>query len=233
MAGELREEAMSLSRRSFLRNSVGAGAGIIATQQSAPAALLAELAAPQLAPYLTGMRMAATPATHYRAYRSKPVTNPDTPTWVQIDLGRSRPVEAIILYPACDRTDPGRDGYYGGESFPLRFKIEASDDPAFANPQIIADCSAADFPDPQDNITRYPARFTPARYVRLSATRLRPVKQQTSDGVRDSSQFTLGIAKIGILSDGHDVAEGCAASADSTYGNPEDLRQLTRAARED
>lgn len=233
MAARVPGEAMSLSRRSFLRNSACAGAGIIAIQRSTPAALLAEVAAPQLAPYLTGMRMAATPATDYRAYRSKVVTNPTTPTWVQIDLGRSLPVEAIILYPACDHTDPGRDGYYGGEGFPLRFKIEASDDADFANPQIVADCSIVDFPDPQDNITRYPVRSAPARYVRLTATRLRPVRQQTRDGVKDSSQFTLTIAKIGILSDGHDVAEGCAASADPTYGNPDDLRQLTRPARED
>jgi hypothetical protein len=31
--------------------------------------------------------MAPTPATAYRAYRSKPVTDPALSTWVQVDLG--------------------------------------------------------------------------------------------------------------------------------------------------
>ncbi len=206
---------------------------MIAIERAAPAALLADLGAPQLATYLTGMRMAATPATEYRAYRSRPVANPDTTTWVQIDLGRTLPLDAVILYPACDHMYPGRDAYYGGEGFPLRFKIEAAEDASFAQPHLIADCSTADFPDPQDNITRYQATVASARYVRLTATRLRPVKQEAPGGPKDSAQFTLTIAKIGVLSNGQDVAAGCAASADTAHGNPVDLRQLTRAARED
>ena len=48
----------------------------------------------------------------------------------------------------------------------------------------------------------------------------------------DGKDFTLTIAKIGVLSGGHDVAVGCKATADKEYGNTEEeLKQLTRAPR--
>ena len=68
-------------------------------------------------PYLTGMRTGGNPATAYRAYRSKPVTNPKTTTWVQLDLTASTPIDAIQLFPASERMYPGRDQYDGGEGF--------------------------------------------------------------------------------------------------------------------
>ena len=113
---------------------------------------------PQLAPYLTGMRMAATPATTYRAYRSKAATNPEVTTWIQVDLKKNIPIEVIQLFPASERMYPGRDQYYGGEGFPLRFRIEASDDAGFNRPWMVADFTQSDFPDPKDNITQYTAR---------------------------------------------------------------------------
>jgi hypothetical protein len=183
--------------------------------------------------------MAATPATDYRAYRSKPVMDPDNPTWVQIDLQERVPIEAVLLYPACERMYPGRDQFYGGEGFPLRFKIEASDEPDFSRRQMISDFSNADFPNPGDNITRYAARDVRTRYVRLTATKLRPVKElvradvPTGHEIRNRSQFTLTIAKIAVISSGRDVAERRAATADATFGNPGDLKQLTRTVRQD
>jgi DUF1680 family protein len=225
---------MPVSRRSFLRNTACAGVGILTVEPSSPAALLADFGTPQLSRYLSGMRMAATPATDYRAYRSKPVTNPDTPTWVQIDLGRALPIEAVMLYPASERMYPGRDQYYGGEGFPLRFRIEASDDEDFSRAKKIADCSDTDFPDPGDSITRYPASGVTGRYVRLTATRLRPVKENRREGgVQDSRSFTLTLAKIGVIGNGSDVATNCRATADAACGNPGDLQQLTRPARQD
>ncbi len=230
---------MKSSRRIFLKNSTYAGAGLILVQAVAPANLLAALSDPRLAPYLTGQRMAATPATHYRPYQSKPVTNPLLATWVQIDLGASVPIDAVELYPASRRMYPGRDQYYSGEGFPLRFKIEVADDPGFAQPKIIADLTGGDFPDPHDNITRYSARHAHARYVRITAVKLRPVKEQPKDLTptghipEDSSNYTLIIAKVAVLSNGKNVAEGCRSSVDPTYGSPGDLGQLTRPARQD
>ncbi|MBL9185558.1 MAG: DUF1553 domain-containing protein [Verrucomicrobiaceae bacterium] len=51
----------------------------------------------------------------------------DATKWVQVDLGKSVQVERIVLKPCYD--DYGKIG--GGFGFPVRFKIEVSDDPEF------------------------------------------------------------------------------------------------------
>lgn len=230
---------MKLTRRAFLRTSAAAGTSLALTQAVEPARLMAATGDPGLSPYLTGRRMAATPATNYRPYRSKPVTNSSLPTWVQIDLGQSVSIEAVELYPASQQMFPGRDQYYSGEGFPLRFEIEAADDPEFAGPRTIADLSSTDFPDVADNITRFTAHGMRGRYVRLTATKLRAVKTwsnnpaTTGQSLVDGPNFTLTIAKIGVISGGMDVAVGRQSTADPAYGNTEDLGQLTRAARQD
>ncbi|TCK73465.1 DUF1680 family protein [Acidipila rosea] len=230
---------MAVSRRTFLRSSVYSGAGLVLIRAADPMQLLAAVKNPELAPYLTGQRMAATPATDYRPYRSKTVTDPSLATWVQIDLGSRFAIDAVELYPASQRMYPGRDQYYGGEGFPLRFKIEGSDDPEFANPRMIADFTKADFPDPQDNITRYDGRRMRARYVRITATRLRPVKVEPKDSTPtgripiDGLNFTLTLAKVAVVSGEKDVAVGCKSSGDPMYSSAGDLGQLTRPARQD
>jgi DUF1680 family protein len=229
---------MSLSRRSFLKVSGSLGGTLILTQAIEPAALLALAGDPGLAPYLTGQRMAATPATDYRAYRSKSVHDPSLATWVQIDLGERIEVEAVELYPASERMYPWRDQYYAGEGFPLRFRIDASDDPEFVHPRLIADLTAADFPDVGDNITRFSTAKVHARYVRITATKLRPVQiipaADAHFGMsKDSPDFSLTIAKIGVVSDGKDFAVGCRVTGDPAYSSAEELGQLTRASRED
>jgi DUF1680 family protein len=78
----------------------------------------------------------------------------------------------------------------------------------------------------------------------VTATKLRAVKVLPPGGEFapqgeggkpvDSKNFALTIAKIGVLSGGHDVAVGCTATADAEYGNTEEeLKQLTRAPRQD
>jgi DUF1680 family protein len=230
---------MSLTRRDFLLNTTYAGAGLAVSGAVDSAMLWAAVEQPELAPYLTGLRMAATPATAYRAYRSKVVATPDVTTWVQVDLGMSFPIEAIQLFPASERMFPGRDQYYAGEGFPLRFKIEASSEASFATPVTIADFTHADFPDPKDNITQYSQHGVSGRYVRLTATRLRSVKIRPDEGVpmggelKDSPDFTLTLAKMAVLSSGKDVAVGCKVLADPEHGNTEHAGQVTRPPRED
>jgi uncharacterized protein len=168
---------MSCTRRRFLGIAAYAGTSVVAASFLDPSMLFAA-AEPgtELGRYATGEQMAATPATFYRAYRSKPSTNPHITTWLQIDVGKSQAIDAVKLYPACERMYPLLDEYYGGEGFPLRFKIEASDDPEMAHAKTIADLSGADFPDPKANITQFAAAGVTGRYVRLTATEMRPVK---------------------------------------------------------
>ena len=110
---------MSVSRRTFLRNTTIAGAALVLKDTVKPTLAFAGEGQVSLAPYLCGMRMAATPASAYRAYKSKIVSNPETTTWVQLDLGKPSPSIPCASLPASERMFPGRDQYYGGEGFPL------------------------------------------------------------------------------------------------------------------
>jgi DUF1680 family protein len=148
------------------------------------------------------------------------------------------PIDMIQLFPASERMYPGRDQYYAGEGFPLRFRIETCDDQSFDHPKTIVDLTGSDFPDPVDNITQYAAQGQHARYVRVTATQLRAVKVSPSSGLpgaepEDGKEFSLTIAKIGVLSGGRDVAVGCKTTADDEHGNKELLQQLTRPPRQD
>jgi len=230
---------MNVTRRNFLVGTTYAGAGLALTKAIRPISALAATTPAGLAPYTTGMRMAATPATKYRAYRSKVAQTPDIKTWVQVDLGKSVPIDAIKLFPASERMYPGRDQYYAGEGFPLRFAIEAAEDEVFSSPVTIADFRDADFPDPWDNITEYSAPHVHGRFVRLTATHLRAVKINPPNEVpmggepADSPDYTLTLAKIAVISRGTDVAIGCAVTADAEHGNVELTSQLTRPYRQD
>ena len=230
---------MSLTRRSFVKKSTLNGVALAAAGAVRPLAFLAQSAPDSGKSYLTGIRMAATPATKYRAYQSKTVSTPDITTWVQVDLKKSMPISAIQLFPASERMYPGRDQYYGGEAFPLRFRLEASEDPSFATARTIVDFGGADFPDLKDDITQYPAKDVHARYVRLTTTKLRPVKADGSDSTplgkepKESPQYSLKMAKMAVISGGQDVAVGCAVTADPIHGNPALTAQLTRPARQD
>jgi hypothetical protein len=239
-AGIDASSSVPLTRRTFLQSTTYAGAGLALAGTLGPLAPLAAADPDKLAPYKTGLRMAATPATAYRAYRSKVVTDPKLPTWIQIDLGQSFPIEVIQLFPASEIMYPGRDQFYAGEGFPLRFKLEAAADAAFTAPVVIADFTQEDFPDPTDNITAYHARGASGRYVRLTATQLRPVKMPpdgpappTGVEAPDSPNFTLTLAKISVLSSGRDVAVGCKVSVDDNQGNPALAQQITRPPRQD
>jgi hypothetical protein len=229
---------MSVTRREFLSTTC-AGAGVALLHGIDRLSVLTGAESADLATYASGMRMAATPATKYRAYRSKPVQNPDLRTWVQIDLGKSLPIDSIQLFPAAERMYPGRDQYYSGEGFPLRFVIEASENEDLTSPVTIADFRSVDFPDPWDKITQFSSPGSHGRYIRLTATKLRAVRSNPPSGAPAGAEpgtdpnYTLTLAKIAVVSGGSDVAIGCSVTAESKFGNPDLTQQLTRADRQD
>jgi DUF1680 family protein len=139
---------------------------------------------------------------------------PDAPNssvvrWVQIDLGKSQKIDKIKLLPYLPFWSGSANGY------PVRFKVEVSDDPSFATSTIVADETSADTPDPGDVVGIFQAGGATGRYVRLTATKLR-------DG-----RFSM--SKIEVWSDGKDCAVGCACS-DSVQGQLGPI-PLTRVPR--
>jgi len=216
---------MSLTRRRFLQTSAFASAGIAAFPLLIPGAPAAATAEEQVIPAPTGEWMTNTPASAYRAYRSKRAEAAEATTWVQVDLGESRPLDFVKIYPANEKGFPGRDEHYAGEGFPVRFKIESSNDAEFHNPTVIVDHTDADYPTPKGHIQQYAAQGVTGRYVRLTATRLMKVAGTVSGG------YYLALGKMDVYSGGKDIAALCPVTVDSTYGNDDDVAQVTRPAR--
>ena len=221
---------MALSRRAFLEVAVSTGAGLAASCSAKKESASFPNADEEAIPPPTSEWMAATPASYYRAYRSKPAKSADATTWVQIDLGLSRPVDSVKVYPANERLYPGRDEHYAGEGFPLRFRIEVSEQPDFKNATTIVDHTTADFPNPKGAIQQFRARGVTGRYLRFTATQLMDIAGRK--GSDPQAGYHLALAKISIYTGGREIAAGCPVTVDAAYGNYDDVAQVTRAERE-
>jgi DUF1680 family protein len=206
---------MPLNRREFMMSS----SALAAVESLAPRSALAALAAVPASAATQLGHMAFSPATWVRPYVSRPAPSSDSVTWLQIDLGSPRSFDALRLYPAfTPNGDLGKS--YG---FPLSFRIEAASDPSFTAPQLTVYWTTSDNGEPGSFVTDFSVQRTFARYVRLTATRLRPAH----DGVG----FELALSKIEVLSANEDIAVRCPVSGDPAYANPDDLQQITRAPR--
>ena len=221
---------MAISRRDFLEAAVSAGAGLAAVGTSKRASAASPNAGQEVIPAPNGEWMAPTPASAYRAYRSRPAKSADVRTWVQIDLGLSYPIDSVKVHPANERLYPGRDEYYAGEGFPLRFRIDLSDQPDLQSAKTIVDHTRADYPNPQGLIQQFHRPAVSGRYLRLTATRLMNVEGRKGPDARGG--YHLALAKISVSSGGKEIATGCPVTVDEAYGNDDDAAQVTRPERE-
>jgi hypothetical protein len=102
-------------------------------------------------------------------YHSAISSDPNETKWVQVDLGQSHHVTRIGLAAAYD--DFG--GIGAGFGFPLRFRIEASSDPAFLDDvSVLVSRESEDFPNPGTAIAWWDVDAPNARFIRVTATRL-------------------------------------------------------------
>jgi mono/diheme cytochrome c family protein len=104
-------------------------------------------------------------------YHSAIEAKPDRAKWVQVDLGGPVAVERIELVGCHDTfADIG-----AGFGFPVRFRVELCDDPAFRQGvAVVLDRTAADVPNPGVTPQQVPVGGRTARYVRVTATKLAP-----------------------------------------------------------
>ena len=132
----------------------------------------------------------------------------DATQWAQIDLGEVRKIDEVIVHPML-HNDPGAGGQIAGYGFPLRFRIEVSDDADFKTSTIIADRTAADYPNP--GLVRVPfgAGGRSGRFVRLTVTRLWHRGGQLP--------HVATLAEIEVMSGGSNVALKCPVSASGSY----------------
>ena len=104
-------------------------------------------------------------------YHSQMEGQQDVTKWVQVDLGRSHPI-ARIEYVACH---DDFNGIGAGFGFPLRYRIEASDDVQFmTGVTLLVDQMRADVPNPGVVPQAAGKKGVRARFVRVTATKLAP-----------------------------------------------------------
>ncbi|MCG3128646.1 MAG: hypothetical protein CHACPFDD_03535 [Phycisphaerae bacterium] len=133
----------------------------------------------------------------HNGYHSQLADAPDVEKTVTIDLGQPAAIDAIRLHPARP-FDWKEDA--PGFLFPLRFRIDVADDPAFAAPRSFADRTAADVNSPGEApLVLTTATPVPARFVRLTVTRLRE---------QSTGKFGFALAELEVLAGGSNAAAG-------------------------
>lgn len=170
---------MQTNRRQFIARSAIGGLGLVAAPLLPAGSVRA--GAPPL--------QAAEPpiiASLARYYRLSPEDGAQQEDfgWVQIDLGVTRPIDAIRLRPADARMAPGHRS-------PIHFCIDCSDDPAFTDERQLALWQAEHSADPANFLARFPQEPVNARYIRLGASVETPAS---------GSLLPSGLAAVEILS---------------------------------
>src|SRR5690606_37646171 len=90
-----------------------------------------------------------------------------------------------------------------GYGFPVRWQLEASDDPSFSEPTVIVDHTGDDFPNPGSQPVVVPADDLEARYVRLTSTRL----------FSHSNRNLLALGEMMVLQGNRNLAAGLSPEA--------------------
>jgi len=126
-------------------------------------------------------------------FNSGPIASQEEAHWVQLDLGKDCPIDAIVAVPV--HAEAVLDGY----GFPLRFKIEISSGATMQDPVLLVDQTKEDVPNPG----KYPMVFHPvkttARYVRFTTTR----------SPRSKDEFFWALEELLVLAGNRNVAAGC------------------------
>jgi hypothetical protein len=138
-------------------------------------------------------------ASPSNGYHSSIMATADHEKWVQVDLGHQVPIDEIRLVPARPTDFPDTPGF----GFPLRYRIDLSDDPSFRIAVAVMDRTSADQPDPGDEPVVITPNCRSARFVRFTATRL---WKRTND-------FIFALAELEVLSSGKNVSRGAVVTA--------------------
>jgi len=147
-------------------------------------------------------------------YHSNIEPKPDVTKWVQVDLGRSIPIEEVRLIPARPTDFPDTPGF----GFPPRFKLEFASHADFSDAITLADHTTKDFGNPGDapavfslspsegeraGVRGPPVSGREARYIRVTATRL---WERTRD-------YVFALAELQVFSAGTNVARAATVTA--------------------
>lgn len=115
---------------------------------------------------------------------------------MMLDLGSVRDWQEVRLFGM-------HSSVFGTPSlrFPVRLRVEASADPAFAAPQVLLDSEAQPLLEPADPLT-IPAASVRGRYLRI-----------TGQAADDGRPPRFSLSEIQVYADGRNVAAGAMATA--------------------
>jgi alpha-L-rhamnosidase len=129
---------------------------------------------------------------HGLGYQAEIAASADTLKWIQVDLGESKPIQRVRLQTLYhDRIK--------GFGFPLRYRLEASDDAHFTQPRLLQDRTAADAPNPGSTWLTIDGHGVSGRYVRLTATKL-------FSHPKSKGEFYFGLRALEVISGDQRVA---------------------------
>ena len=143
-------------------------------------------------------------------YHSQIVKSPDVEKWVQVELPGTSDIEKIRLIGCHDNFG----GIGAGFGFPVRFRVEVSDDPKFEKGvEVAADFTKQDYPNPGvDPVTIGGGE---GKYVRVTATKL--VKH---------NNHMFALAELEVLdADGKNLAAGAKVTSKDSIKTPNRWRR--------
>jgi hypothetical protein len=121
-------------------------------------------------------------------YHSQISPTQDVVKWVQVDLGKAATLSKIVLHPCKDDFNQIGEGF----GFPVRFKVEVADDPDFLQGvTLIGDQTQADFENPRLKPLTFPVNGQSVRYVRVTATKLAPRKNDYIFALSELAAFDV------------------------------------------
>lgn len=140
-------------------------------------------------------------------YRSAPEAVDSAEKWVQVDLGRVVEVDDIVMMPAVVPSAGGEPVVVG---FPLRFRVEVSEDMDFGRREVVYERMAADFPAPGPVPVMIRGLGLRGRYVRVTAVKL--------GGEPDN--YFLALGELVVCTGGRNAADGALVQARDMLGSP-------------
>jgi hypothetical protein len=132
-------------------------------------------------------------------FHAAEATREDQEKWVQVDLGKSVPVERIILHPLNHDNKVA----FG---FPIRFRIDVSDESDFIKAIPVANHTDADYPNPGLVPVSFSAGNVTARYVRVTVTKL-------WNRQHGPMPYCFALGQLEVISDKNNLALKVAVTA--------------------
>ncbi len=132
-------------------------------------------------------------------YHSKLESSPNHQKWIQIGLKEPAEFDTVKIYPVQAFREIRQDGFL----FPVRFRLDVSNDSAFFNYRTVLDLTTEDQPGPGNAVQVFRFARESARYVRLTVTRL---------AQRDENNYGFAVAEMEILLGDKVLSTGCRAT---------------------